>query len=80
MMSKFARDIITREKPHWIQEGRQEGRQEEAANMLLKMLRRKFTQIPDWVAEKVRGAPSEVIETWGENLLAAHSLEDLFAA
>ncbi|MBF0182413.1 MAG: Rpn family recombination-promoting nuclease/putative transposase [Magnetococcales bacterium] len=76
MMSKFARDIISREKPHWIQEGRQE----EAANMLLKMLHRKFTQVPEWVAEKVRGAPSEVIETWGENLIFAHSLEDLFAS
>ncbi|MBF0295080.1 MAG: DUF4351 domain-containing protein [Magnetococcales bacterium] len=62
------------------QEGRLEGRQEEAAAMLLKLLYRKFGQTPDWVIGKVGSARLEWLEAWGENLLFANTLDEVFAS
>ena len=76
MMSMFAQDMIAKGE----QRGRQVGRQEEAASMLLKLIRRKFGQTPDWVTEKVKAANLDLIGTWGENVLFANSVEDVFAS
>ncbi len=88
MMSQFAQDIITRGKPEWEMKGRQEGiqigelkgRQEEAAAMLTRQLRRKFEKIPDWATVKVNSANLEIIEIWSENFVFAKSLEDVFTS
>ncbi|MEO5376251.1 MAG: Rpn family recombination-promoting nuclease/putative transposase [Magnetococcus sp. DMHC-6] len=69
-------------------EGRQEGekigelkgRQEEAASMLLKQMRRKFGQTPDWVAPKVMAANLELIEIWSDNFVFANSVDDVFTS
>ena len=79
-----AREMLSEDRPEWMvammrQEGRQEGRQEEAASMLLKLMRRKFGQTPDWAIEKVSSAGLELIETWGENVLFANSVDEVFA-
>ncbi|MBF0191923.1 MAG: Rpn family recombination-promoting nuclease/putative transposase [Magnetococcales bacterium] len=79
MMSLFAQDMIAKGERRGRQIGRQEGRQEEAASMLLKQIHRKFSQTPDWVTEKVKTASLERIEVWGENILFAHSIEEVFA-
>ena len=57
----------------------QNSRQEEAASMLLKQMRRKFGQTPDWATEKVKTANLEQIEVWGENVLFANSVDGVFA-
>ncbi|MEO5376549.1 MAG: DUF4351 domain-containing protein [Magnetococcus sp. DMHC-6] len=59
-----------------IQIGRQE---EEAASMLLKLMRRKFGSTPDWVTEKVRAASLEFIERWSDNFVFANSVDEVFA-
>ncbi|MBF0182419.1 MAG: DUF4351 domain-containing protein [Magnetococcales bacterium] len=61
-------------------DGEQKGREEEAASMLLKQMRRKFGQTPDWVTEKVQSAKLELIEVWGENVLFANSVDEVFAS
>lgn len=76
MMSIFAQDMITKGR----QEGRQESRQEEAASILLKQMRRKFGQTPDWVNEKVKAANLELIETWSDNFVFANSVDEVFAS
>ncbi|MBF0308169.1 MAG: Rpn family recombination-promoting nuclease/putative transposase [Magnetococcales bacterium] len=80
MMSQFAQEMMKRGRQQGWQEGRQEGRQEEAAAMLLKQLRRKFGQTPDWVSEKIGTSSLDLIEAWGENILFADSLEDVFSS
>ncbi|MEO5333018.1 MAG: DUF4351 domain-containing protein [Magnetococcus sp. YQC-5] len=65
------------QKGHQV--GKLEGRKEEAASMLLKLMRRKFGQTPDWVTEKVNAASLELIETWSDNFVFANSLDDVFA-
>lgn len=62
------------------EKGRKAGRQEEAAAMLLKLIHRKFGQAPDAITEKVASAKLEHIEMWAENILFAHSLDDVFAS
>ncbi len=63
-----------------IQIGEKKGRQEEAASMLLKQMRRKFGQTPDWVNEKVKAANLELIETWSDNFVFANSMDEVFAS
>lgn len=63
-----------------IQIGKQEGRQEEAASMLLRQMRRKFGQVPDWVTEKVKGASLELIELWSDHFVFANTVDDVFAS
>ncbi|MBF0192197.1 MAG: Rpn family recombination-promoting nuclease/putative transposase [Magnetococcales bacterium] len=61
------------------QKGRQEGRREEAVSILLKLMRRKFGQTPDWAAEKVKEASLDLLGAWGENVLFANSVDEVFA-
>ncbi|MBF0628247.1 MAG: DUF4351 domain-containing protein [Magnetococcales bacterium] len=60
--------------------GEQKGRQEEAASMLLKQMRRKFGQTPDWVSERVTTANLEQIEGWSDNFVFANSVDEVFAS
>ena len=76
MMSQFAQDIIAKSKPEWLRKGRQE----EAAAMLIKLMRRKFDQVPELTIEKVQSAKLELIEIWSDNFVFADSLEDVFAS
>ncbi|MBF0341032.1 MAG: hypothetical protein HQL95_08750, partial [Magnetococcales bacterium] len=84
MMSLFAREILSGNKPEWVelvrQEIRQEVRQEEAASMLLKLMRRKFGQTPDWVSEKVKSAELELIEIWSDNFVFANTVDEVFVS
>ncbi|MBF0602849.1 MAG: hypothetical protein HQL07_04050 [Nitrospirae bacterium] len=48
--------------------------------MLLKQIRRKFGQTPDWVTEKVQKANLDLIETWSDNFVFANSVDEVFAS
>ncbi|MBF0438205.1 MAG: Rpn family recombination-promoting nuclease/putative transposase [Magnetococcales bacterium] len=80
MMSQFAQDIIAKGKPDWLNQGHREGRKEGEAAMLLKQMRRKFGQVPDWVPVKIGAADVELIEIWSDNFVFANSVEDVFAS
>lgn len=86
MMSQFAQDIIKREKPRWTQEARQEGiqigiskgRQEGEVALLMRQLQRRFGSLPSWAEEKMRAANTSALETWGDRILDAKTLEAVF--
>ncbi|MBF0141665.1 MAG: DUF4351 domain-containing protein, partial [Magnetococcales bacterium] len=61
------------------QEGRQEGRQEEAVAMLKRQLQRRFAAVPDWANEKITRAELSALENWSLRILDAHSLDDVFS-
>ncbi|MEO5333995.1 MAG: Rpn family recombination-promoting nuclease/putative transposase [Magnetococcus sp. YQC-5] len=73
-------------KKEGIEEGRQEGflegfldgRKEGEAAILLKLIRRKFGQMPDWVIEKVQTANLDLLGAWSENVLFANSVDEVF--
>ncbi|MEO5370986.1 MAG: Rpn family recombination-promoting nuclease/putative transposase [Magnetococcus sp. DMHC-1] len=75
---KEARVMLAETAERWTREWLQQGRLEEAATMLLKQMNRKFGSPPDWATKKVTSAELETIEMWGENILFADSLNDVF--
>lgn len=65
-----------------IQEGRQkgiqEGRQAGEASLLLRLLERKFGRLNPQIRKRVRSADAESLLDWGERVLTAERLEDVF--
>ena len=54
-----------------------EGKQEEAASLVLRLLVRRFGEIPQNLAQQIRELPIDDVETLGEALLDFQSLSDL---
>ena len=80
MMSQFAQEIIAKGKPEWAQMVRQEGRREESASMLSRLLQRRFREVPSWASEKIAKADLPTLEEWSLRTLDAQSLEDVFGS
>lgn len=62
----------------WNREIREEGRQEGEARLMLRQLRLKFGPLEPGVEERVRSADAECLLEWGERVLTAERLEDVF--
>ena len=62
----------------WREEGRKEGRKEGEATLLLRQLRRKFGQLDPAVEERVQSADANVLLEWGERVLTASTLDEVF--
>ena len=60
------------------EEGRQEGRQEGEATLLLRLLRRKFGALDPATEERVNSADAEQLLEWGERVLTANTLDEVF--
>ncbi|MBF0426238.1 MAG: DUF4351 domain-containing protein [Magnetococcales bacterium] len=90
MENEFLRDIfadgelkgIRIGEERGIQKGIQIGKQQthlkgEAA-LLLRQLKQRFGSLPDWVPERVNAADATALETWGDRVLTASSLREVF--
>jgi predicted transposase/invertase (TIGR01784 family) len=60
------------------EEGREEGRQEGEARLVLRLLRLKFGPLEPEHEERVRSADPDLLLVWGERVLTAESLQDVF--
>ncbi len=60
-----------------FEEGKQEGRQEEAAGLLGRLLERRFGPLPAWAQQQLAAADLASLEIWGLRLLEATSLEEV---
>lgn len=58
--------------------GRKEGRQEGEAAFLLRLLERKFGRVDAKTRKRVQSADAERLLDWGERVLTAQRLEDVF--
>ncbi|MBN9368078.1 MAG: DUF4351 domain-containing protein [Comamonadaceae bacterium] len=63
----------------WSQ-GRQEGRQEDEATVLLRLLTRRFGPLGALMTQRVRQASSAELEQWADNILDASTLDEVFRA
>ncbi|MGH8557514.1 MAG: DUF4351 domain-containing protein [Methylococcales bacterium] len=61
-----------------MQKGREEGRQEGEALFLLRLLERRFGPVEEAVRERVRSADGDTLLIWGERVLIAKSLGEVF--
>lgn len=59
--------------------GREEGREEGEARMILRQLSRRFGPLPAFIQERVVRADERSLELWGDRLLDARSLDEVFA-
>jgi predicted transposase YdaD len=62
------------------QEGRQEGLQEGEAALLLRLLELRFGPLDETSGARIRRADAETLLRWGEKVLTATSLEEIFKA
>jgi flagellar biosynthesis/type III secretory pathway protein FliH len=60
------------------EEGREEGRQEGEAQVVLRLLRLKFGPLAPEVEERLRSADADRLLEWGDRVLTAKSLQDVF--
>jgi hypothetical protein len=70
-VSEFARQFVA--------EGRKEGIEEGEKKLLVKQLARKFGELSAEVRERIEAASSEQVDLWGERVLTAQSIEQVFA-
>ncbi len=59
-------------------EGKLEGRIEGESKLLRKLLEQRFGALPKWVSDKLNSAGEQDLETWGEAVLAAPTLDAVF--
>ena len=59
---------------------RQEGRQEGEVKLLVRLLTRRFGELPAAVHEQIAIADLDALERWGDLVLDARSLKDVFGS
>ena len=59
-------------------EERQEGRQEGESKFLQRLLTKRFGPLPKWVIERLQQAGIEQLELWGDRVLDARTLANVF--
>lgn len=62
-----------------LQRGMQEGRQEGQRELLLRLLHRRFGELPAALARRVAAAEGPQLERWAERLLEVGSVDEVFA-
>ncbi len=62
-----------------MEKGMEKGEKKEASRMLRRMLRARFGPLTEETEQKISEASAERIEEWGERLVQADSLADVFA-
>lgn len=60
--------------------GIKKGLQQGGIRVLRRLLTQRFGELPGWVEIQLREAQPEQLETWGERLLEANRLEEVFAS
>ncbi len=62
----------------WREEGRRKGRREGEAALLLRLLSRLYGPPAPAIEERVRRAKADQLLEWGERMLTADSLDEIF--
>jgi hypothetical protein len=65
-------------KRQWLEEGKAEGKVEGKAETLNRLLTRRFGPLPEWVAERAKGASVEQLDIWFDRGLDATTLTEVF--
>ncbi len=63
-----------------LEKGREEGHSEGETYLLHRMLVRRFRKLPKWAEVRLASAGRKDLEAWGERLLDAKTLRDVFSA
>lgn len=69
---------VTIAERHGMAKGRTEGRTEGEANLLLRLIQRRFGPVDEATTQRIRSADSAHLETWSLNFVDAATLDDVF--
>jgi hypothetical protein len=78
-MSDIGKQIYAEGRKGGLSDGRKEGRSEGLRGLLIRQLTRRFGSLPEAAMRRIQAAGPEQLESWGERLLSASSLDDVFA-
>ncbi|MEO5351499.1 MAG: DUF4351 domain-containing protein [Magnetococcus sp. YQC-3] len=59
--------------------GERKGRREEGASLLVRLLQRRFGDLPAWASQKIADAELSALEEWSLRILDATTLESVLA-
>ncbi len=76
--SEFAKSYAEEGRKEGRKEGIKEGLKEGLQKLLLKQLTLQFGHLAEDVVQRVRQAGDEQLERWGERVLTAATLDDVF--
>ncbi len=80
MNSMSDEELLKFQRPaNILQEGEQKGEQKGEAKLLLRLLQKRFGDLPSWTIEKVSTAKPAMLEEWSLRILDAPTLESVFA-
>jgi uncharacterized protein DUF4351 len=77
-IDRWNREILEKGREEGRQEGRQEGWQEGEARLVLRQLRLKFGPLESTIEDRVWSADADRLLEWGERVLTAECLQDVF--
>jgi len=72
------KDIIETAEAKGFEKGHKEGRKEERASLLRKLLENRFGPLPEWVCGRLKEAEPAELEGWVLKMLESRDLEDVF--
>jgi flagellar biosynthesis/type III secretory pathway protein FliH len=61
-----------------MEQGLQQGRKSGEQSLLTRQLIKRFGDVPEWAQQRLDAADTAQLESWGEKLLDAKSLQDVF--
>ena len=63
----------------YVEIGEARGELRGAANVVLRLLARRFGAVPDDIERRVRSADADMVQRWGDRVVDAETLDDVFA-
>ena len=73
----WLRELVLQREREGEARGEAQGAVRGEANLLGRMLERRFGPLPDWARRRIESADTVTLETWGLRLIDAASLEDV---
>jgi len=71
--------VTERERAEGFKEGREKGLEEGRKTLVERLLRTKFGEIPATVQARLDSASGSDLDRWGDRILTASKLEEVFA-
>jgi hypothetical protein len=78
-LERWQKEAIAQGVQQGMQQGMEQGVQQGEALLLQRLLAKRFGPLPSAIIERLASASREQIETWGDRVIDAESIEDVFA-
>lgn len=80
MLSQAALEIMAESRAEGMAQGISQGMARGKADLLLRLMRRRFGSLPSAVEQRVLSAEAEDLDLWGEAVLDARTVDDMLSA